>query len=56
MRAQRTTISDLRSRVSARHAVWRDRRNMERYLDETSPAARRELEIIFARHDAGRDF
>jgi hypothetical protein len=50
-----STIVSLRSRVAAHRAARRDRRNMERYIADSSPSARRELEVILARHNSGGD-
>jgi hypothetical protein len=55
MRYQGSTIVSLRSRVSAHRAARRDRRSIERYLDDSSPSARRELEVILMRHNSGSD-
>jgi hypothetical protein len=55
MRDQMSAVLTLRSRVSAQLSVWRDRRHLERYLDDSSPSARRELEVILVRSNFGRD-
>ena len=46
---------NLWTRVSAHRTEWRDRRNLERYLDDSSPSARHELEVILARHNRDHD-
>jgi hypothetical protein len=53
MRHDTRPTSGLRSRTAARFAARRDRRALELYLSDnaTSPTARRELEVIIARHD-----
>lgn len=56
MREQRNSKRNLWSKVSARRVEWRSRRELERYLDESSPMARRELEVILTRDNSAADF